>query len=813
MSVFADFRAERLIRRLSRLEDLDGPEGRALLSRLASVAAAAVPRLLQSLEGTAGEAREGCAMELLRRLADDDTLPLFLHPLRDAPAPQRARITQVLACARGVDPHRVARALRDPELPRAALLEVLEGQRERLDADALLRLAPELDAASRGALFRLIREVADARVLPDLINRASGKDPAIRRLVMEVLGRFPEPRARSVLQEALRDDDPGVRRAALQALLAQGARDLPLGALCTLLRDGDLTVQQKAVDAVVRRNDPDTPAHLLPLLGDASEYVRRAAVEVLNGIGNSTNIKQLLVSIRDEDWWVRARSADALARIGGPRVVQAVVQLLRDEDEFVRRAAVEILNATRDETALTHLLAALEDTDWWVRERAVDALAAIGNRAAVPALLGMLQRDREAAPLVIRALARLGDDRAVPVLLQRLQDDAEGVRTEAVHALAELADAGSVGGILTALRQSAEEAGGEWGDLARDTADRLEARFAVSASRAGGADKATVTALAGDDTEGRALAGRVVGGPGLDVDALAPGDLLGERYRFVRRVGRGAFGSVLLMEDVMIGERIILKVMNPRLATDEEMIRRFVQELRLSRRITHENVIRIFDFLSVGGDLAISMEYFPSQTLAALLRQRAPLPQGQAVRHAAAVAAGMAAAHEVGVIHRDLKPGNVLINEHGLVKIVDFGIAAVTGGGDTRLTRTGILVGTPRYMAPEQATGGRVTASADIYALGVVLYEMLTGRPPFEGEDQIALVYQHVQGRATPPAELNPAIDPRLNALVLQMMAVEPAARPASMGAVRAALLESIQGAHPPAGGDAHRGASPGETD
>ncbi|MFP4161159.1 MAG: protein kinase domain-containing protein [Ectothiorhodospira sp.] len=804
MSVFTDFRAERLIRRLSRATDLDDPEARALTHRLTAVSGAAVPRLLETLASPATDAGMMRAMGLLERLTDDHTLPLFLGQLRDASPIQRERIVRVLTRARGFDPHRVARALREPELPRAALVAVLEAHRERLDADTLLRLVPELEPAARGALFRLIREVADERVLPDLINRASGKDPAIRRLVMEVLGRFAVPRARAVLQGALRDADPGVRRAALRALLEQGVGDLPLGALCTLLRDGDLRVQQRAVDAVVRRDDPDTLAHLLPLLRDESEYIRRAAVEVLNGIGNSTNIKQLLVSIRDEDWWVRARSADALARIGGPRVVQAVVQLLRDDDEFVRRSAVEILNSTRDETALTHLIDALEDADWWVRERAVDALAAIGNRAAVPALLGMLERDREAAPVVIRALARLGDGRAVPPLMVRLEDADTGVRAEAVHALAELADAGNVQDILGALRRQMERADGEGADRARDAADRLQARFSVSASGVGEArGDAVVPLLAGDDTEGRTLAGRVVQGSGLDVGRLAPGDMLGDRYRFVRRVGRGAFGSVLLMEDVMIAETIILKVINPQLATDEEMIRRFVQELRLSRRITHENVIRIYDFLSVGGALAISMEYFPSVTLGALLREQGgALPVERALGLAAAVAAGMAAAHEVGVIHRDLKPGNVLINPRGLVKIVDFGIAAVTGGGDTRLTRTGILVGTPRYMAPEQATGGRVTISTDIYALGIVLYEMLTGRPPFEGEDQMALVYQHVRGRATPPMERNPAIDPRLNDLILRMMAVDPAERPASMGAVRAALLEFLQGGGPPFGED-----------
>ena len=181
------------------------------------------------------------------------------------------------------------------------------------------------------------------------------------------------------------------------------------------------------------------------------------------------------------------------------------------------------------------------------------------------------------------------------------------------------------------------------------------------------------------------------------------------------------------MEDTVVDERLILKFLNPSISQDEEMMQRFVHELRYSRKITHPNVIRIYDFLHIRGNYAISMEYFPSHTLGGEVSDGKPLALRRAVRLGMDVAKGMTVAHQVGIVHRDLKPANVLINDEGVVKIVDFGVAAAQHQGDTQLTKTGYVIGSPKYMAPEQILGKKVDERADIYSLGVIMYEMLTG--------------------------------------------------------------------------------------
>jgi serine/threonine-protein kinase len=273
----------------------------------------------------------------------------------------------------------------------------------------------------------------------------------------------------------------------------------------------------------------------------------------------------------------------------------------------------------------------------------------------------------------------------------------------------------------------------------------------------------------------------------LDISTLQPGDVLEGRYKYVQKIGKGAFGTVLLVEDTVVEERLILKFLNPNVAQDEEMLKRFVHELRYSRKITHRNVIRIYDFLSIRGNYAISMEYFPSHTLGNEVGDQ-PLPTAKAVQYAIDIATGMSVAHQSGIIHRDLKPANVLIDETGLVKIVDFGVAAAQHQGDTQLTKTGYVIGSPKYMAPEQILGKKVDERADIYSLGVILYEMLTGEPPYHRGDHMAVMYQHVQGKARAPIDVNSSIPPALSDVVVKAMAVDKAKRYQSMDELRAAL-------------------------
>jgi serine/threonine-protein kinase len=403
----------------------------------------------------------------------------------------------------------------------------------------------------------------------------------------------------------------------------------------------------------------------------------------------------------------------------------------------------------------------------------------------------MLAGDPRSVPAALRALGRLGSSAVLPQLLPMLDRPEKDIRIEAVNAIGHLATSDSADTLKDRLRGLATGADETIAKVAAQAMSRIESISGTSAGVAelrpdapGEAAKTLLVDNARVDDMVKSLDKAIK----LDVSTLKTGDLIEGRYRYIEKIGKGAFGTVVLVEDEIVGERLILKFLNPNVSSDEEMMKRFVHELRYSRKITHRNVIRIFDFVSLGGNYAISMEYFPSHTLGAEMQKHRPLPFAKTNSWARDMANGMAVAHQVGIIHRDLKPANILINEEGLLKIVDFGVAAAASSGDTQLTKTGYVIGSPKYMAPEQILGKKVDHRADIYSIGVIIYEMLTGTPPYTKGDHMSVMYQHVQGKAKLCEELNPDIPPALAAVVRKAMEVDKLKRFNSMDELREAL-------------------------
>jgi serine/threonine-protein kinase len=279
-------------------------------------------------------------------------------------------------------------------------------------------------------------------------------------------------------------------------------------------------------------------------------------------------------------------------------------------------------------------------------------------------------------------------------------------------------------------------------------------------------------------------------------DSLQGRVLLG-RYRVGQRIARGGMGSVFLAREIETGERFAVKALHPEIALEPRVRERFLNEARAARRISHPAVVRVIDVGEhPGGAAFLVMEFVDGVPLRRLLK-RGPLPEPRAVAIARALAAGLEAAHRVGVIHRDLKPENVLIPRPGgagtAARIVDFGIARIVDA--PRLTTTRHVMGTPQYISPEQAMGAALDGRADVYALGVMLYEMLAGALPFDDDDPEALLRKHIK---TTPLPLSGGAAPRrvapaLERLVMRCLEKSPRLRPGDMSEVLAALaaLES----------------------
>ncbi len=766
------------------------------LSRLKEIGRPALAKFVEAL----GNARHPESLaELLAAFLDNETFAFFMSHLTHPNAQVATGVARVFVKSTKYDPNRLLALLTDAKAPKAALGKILTQRKDHLHVKSLIALLGTADRESRAVLLRLIERSATGAVLPDLIRAARNEDVTIRANMARILARFSTEAVRDTLSSLLNDPRKEVRQVALEGL-ASLKMSLEVGSICQMLRDPDPAIQTKAKEILIQVRDPQAARYLVEILQDEAEDVQQRAVEVLNTVQDSAPIRVLLEALRSKEWWVQVRAFEALRTSGTSKLFDAVLTLLQDADEYIRSSAVEILK--KQQRAFNHLVKTLDDTDTGVRARTVEALVTLEDKRAVPVFLRLLREMPTLGTLVIPALAKLEGRQAILPLIACLQGTDKAVRIAALRALSSLADATHAEQIwkaVMAVRETADDA--ELKEAANATANAMVSRGVLVRSA-----NATVGQLqpALPDPHGLEALGILFPESHdhdmeaiitddhetdryIDADTLEPGDMLVERYRVMRRVGKGGFGAVILVEDTVVGEEIILKFLNREIAADGNMIERFKHELRYARRITHENVIRIHDFLTLKKSYAISMEYFPSHSLSDELKQ-GPISLKRGLKLVWDICRGLSAAHQVGVVHRDIKPPNILINDSGLVKVVDFGLAALSHA-DARLTRTGVLLGTPTYMAPEQVRARTIDARTDIYSLGVIMYEICTGRPPYVADDPMAILFQHVEGNPTPPRQLKPGILPAVEDIILQAMCVDPAKRFQSMDDLRRRIV------------------------
>jgi tRNA A-37 threonylcarbamoyl transferase component Bud32 len=261
-----------------------------------------------------------------------------------------------------------------------------------------------------------------------------------------------------------------------------------------------------------------------------------------------------------------------------------------------------------------------------------------------------------------------------------------------------------------------------------------------------------------------------------------PPRVLANRYELGRAIARGGMAAVFLGTDLVLGRKVAIKILSPQFASDQRFVARFRREAKAAAGLNHANVVSVFDTGAEGNVHYIVMEYVEGPTLEAILGEEGPLTVARSLQIAEGVCRGLMAAHAQGLVHRDVKPGNVILDARELVKVADFGIARPLDDAAT-LTATGVI-GTAAYLSPEQAQGLPVDARSDLYSLGCLLYEMLAGRPPFDGESAVSVALKHVHAEPRPLTEANPAIPPALDALVMRALTKSPENRHESAAAL-----------------------------
>src|SRR5213596_2584657 len=243
------------------------------------------------------------------------------------------------------------------------------------------------------------------------------------------------------------------------------------------------------------------------------------------------------------------------------------------------------------------------------------------------------------------------------------------------------------------------------------------------------------------------------------------------RYLITRKLGAGGMANVYLAEDQELGRRVAIKILNERHANDEQFVERFRREVKNAAGLSHPNVVSVYDRGEAEGTYYIAMEYVEGRTLKDLIVTRGPSPIPIAIDYTRQVLSALRFAHRNGIVHRDIKPHNVIVDHEGRVKVADFGIARA---GASQMTEAGSIIGTAQYLSPEQARGAPVDQTSDIYSVGIVLYEMLTGKVPFSGETPLEIAMKHLSTVPVPPSEVRDDIPDDLDMVVLRALAKDP---------------------------------------
>ena len=679
MSFYTAFQADRLITQIREEGDPTSPAAKKAFQKLAKLGNAAVPKILEAL-ASADKRQTVEYVELLSGLTDDKTLPMIARGLTEDEPRIVSGTAWALSTNRRYNINRLVDFLGEDDYSKAALIEVLAAHKERLNVRQLLGQVYSLQPSEKAALFKLIDEVMTEEMVPDLLARMDGKDPVVKMHLLNVIARFDLPAVTKALQEALKDPNKLVRQAALNGV-ARGKGAIDVAQIAGLLLDPDLEVMNKAVEVICKANDPETAKYLFPALKSENEFSRRAAVEILNEIGTTHSIKYLLEAVS------RRGLVGAVARIGRARADRRVARRRRGARPHQRQGRGHPPRRRRDHRGLPRQTRARS------ADRGHAGLRLVGLRtrgrcarrdrrregAARPVRDGRAQRslaadcaDRDRQGRHVRdprqnppvpsapgeGRARRGDRRGraargeqqaeqvKPYIQQAANGAEETVVRAANKAIQKLEGRTSMTG-RSPPAPSATPLPAPGPTMAPTRAPARGPTMIVQPPPAPVHASATSTArtllVEGPDERVETPPPEA---PSFDLSALNPGDMIEGRYKFIQKIGKGAFGTVVLVEDTVVEERLILKFLNANVASDEEMLKRFVHELRYSRRITHKNVIRIYDFLYVGGSYAISMEYFPSHTLGAEIASKKPMRPKKAVTYACDICIGMSVAHQ-----------------------------------------------------------------------------------------------------------------------------------------------------------------------
>jgi serine/threonine-protein kinase len=798
MAVLGSILFSRTLKQFLECKDLTSRKGKGLTEKIRQSAKDSLEKILETIPETKDPHRN-ILMDICREQATGKAEQQFLDYLENEATDIRAATAEVLAESAQINPSKLFKRLHEGDVSKTEIIKVLSYQKQLLKPEQIINNALKLDAAHAEQLL----ELAEGSEVPiDLslltIDPQYIESPNIKFMLLRYFGDIEDPDVANLIAKFLTDENKTVIMETLKTL---NKLKISFDASVILPFIETMTDFEReiALEIISKQADSELVPKLAPWTTGKAEELRETLVKIIIKHIDQESLEKFLHRLDQQDWWGKEQAVKCMQKFGTNQLYGAAKGLIEHKYEFTRNTAQQFAAQHADPADVLKAGETAIHENWQVREKAIETLGSSGKRESLAALHEAVDKWPESSVAVLKAVAQLGYSKGLEIGFKCLKMPEALVQREALHTIAGLTNKGHADNVRDNIMKLVPRLQATVRDTAEEVVVKLTSDFKLPELNISREDffetRLTKIDQAQSEEKARAADAPVDATEVVkfeSIEELKEGDNWMDRYRIMGEVGRGAMGRVMLAEDEMVGEPLILKFMHPELTADGASRERFLREVKYSRKVSHHNVIRIHDLLFKDNLCAISMEYFKSKGIDELLKEVECFEVKPGLEILLQVADGMIAAHMQEVIHRDLKPSNILIDDTGLVKVVDFGIASASSSTDSTLTKTGSIIGTPAYLSPERAKGIEAHYRCDIYALGIIAYCMLTGRLPYKGEP-MAILFQHLEGNAPPIHEVNKSIPAHVSLLVQKMMAVEAENRIQTMEEVSTAVKKALK--------------------
>lgn len=795
MAVFGSLLFNRSLKKFLACKDLKSSDGQALVNKIRSSASEFQETILETISQTANPHHD-----VLKQICQDqiklNSEDRFLLNLESDDSVIRAVSKNLLSESQQINPSKLFKQLQETDSAKTEIIEILEFQKQNLPPELIVKNALRMEKGYAVRLLKMATSVAGNTDMSALsIESDSLQNPDVKMEVIRFLAAANQPQSAEMICQFLNDESKIIVIEALKSLKAMSVDydPAPIVHYIPEMREQDADT---AFDILRQKAGEQTLPSLVMLMTSKQEKFRRIACEIANNHITNDSLEALLLALNKNEWYSREQAVKNLLALGNDKLFSAAATLVKNNNEFVKNTAEQLsANQTSLTTSLVEITDSLLHENWQVRERAIEKAGESGRRSILDLLMEVVQRYPESSVGVLKAVAKLGFSKGLELTSRCLSMTEAAIQREALLTTAAIVTQGHADKVRDGIIKIVPSLQATVRDTALDVINSITEKYNLPQLQLDEENIFETRLLKIEENRGKLAQQNIESAQAVDhaktevisfrhIEELKPGDLWMDRYKVIKEVGRGAMGRVMLVDDETVGESMILKFMHPELTSDGRARERFLRELKYSRKISHPNVIRIYDFLIRDSISAISMEYFVSHGLDYLIKHELLTSQQQILSILYQACDGMWEAHQKNVIHRDLKPSNILVNDKNYAKVLDFGIASATSESEMTLTKTGMIIGTPAYLSPERARGMEADHRADIYALGIIAYAMFNGSPPYKGEP-MSLLFQHIEGKATPLHRLDKDIRASVSMLVEKMMAVDIEKRYQSMEEVR----------------------------